>query len=484
MLLNIQKPSTFNLVEEPWIPVLWLDGRFERVGIRTALTQAGRIRQIAASNPMDNLAVLRFLVALLYWCRGNPSEQDGQNEAHASLQPATDWISKLDQERCSFDLVGDNRRFYQTSMAKRSRPATDLLQEIPTGNNFSHFRHSVDGKDGLCLACCAMGLLRLPLFSVSGLRDLKAGINGTPPIYVVPVGPSLQQTLCLNWQPVMNHGTAAWEPASSSSGTTRVSILEGLTSLSRHVWLHQPTSPCGCCAGCGREQMSLIRTCEFQSAGVTRNENWHDPHVVYVERVSKDGKKNRKALTAEDLSKKTFRMDRPWARLLTGLLPSGLTGDQFGSVRLHMIGFATDQAKNIDVWERRCDVPSMRMSDCEAGVISDTIGAWNLLWARLAKRIDSRKSRKAGTRGVAAFAAVRPHVEHTVSLRIAGLLVDPERWSQQATDDSRSMILTASRSVLPDFTSQAVQRRREIVTDLAGSLTKPAMKARNAESGR
>jgi hypothetical protein len=48
---------TFNLVDAKWIPVLRTDGRLGRVGIRTALVDARSIRQIAASNPMDNRAV-------------------------------------------------------------------------------------------------------------------------------------------------------------------------------------------------------------------------------------------------------------------------------------------------------------------------------------------------------------------------------------------------------------------------------------------
>jgi len=58
----------YNLLDEAWIPVLYANGRFQRVGIRQALTEAGRIRQIAASNSMDNVALLRFLLAALVWC--------------------------------------------------------------------------------------------------------------------------------------------------------------------------------------------------------------------------------------------------------------------------------------------------------------------------------------------------------------------------------------------------------------------------------
>lgn len=60
---------TYNLLEERWIPVLWTDGKACRVGIVEALTQAGRIRTIAASNPMDRMAVLRFLLRVLQSCK-------------------------------------------------------------------------------------------------------------------------------------------------------------------------------------------------------------------------------------------------------------------------------------------------------------------------------------------------------------------------------------------------------------------------------
>jgi hypothetical protein len=38
-----------HLLEENWIPVFWNNGNGGRVGIRAALAEAGRIRQVAAS---------------------------------------------------------------------------------------------------------------------------------------------------------------------------------------------------------------------------------------------------------------------------------------------------------------------------------------------------------------------------------------------------------------------------------------------------
>jgi hypothetical protein len=45
--------GAYNLLEEKWIPVLYNDGKTDRVGICQALIDARTIRQIAASNAMD-----------------------------------------------------------------------------------------------------------------------------------------------------------------------------------------------------------------------------------------------------------------------------------------------------------------------------------------------------------------------------------------------------------------------------------------------
>ena len=49
---------TYNLLDEEWIPVLYRNGDWKRVGIRKALGDAGQIQQIAASNPKDRVTQL------------------------------------------------------------------------------------------------------------------------------------------------------------------------------------------------------------------------------------------------------------------------------------------------------------------------------------------------------------------------------------------------------------------------------------------
>jgi CRISPR type I-E-associated protein CasA/Cse1 len=435
----------YSLLVEPWIPVLWSDGKCGRVGINDALVRASCIRQIAASNPMDRVAIVRFLLALLYWCKGNPPDKG--SAITGSAFPA-EWFSKLDDNKDCFNLLGEGRRFYQDRDAQRSRAATDLIQEIPTGNNFWHFRHSIDQEDGLCPACCAMGLLRLPLFSVSGLPDLKSGINGTPPLYVVPCGRSLLETLQANWATYTDLGEPTWvRPDIRITPGQDVPLLTGLTLLSRRVWLHDLEQP-GSCVGCGAET-ALIRKCMFQSAGAQKNDRWNDPHVVYSEEMP------RKASKAADLTAAgKFRMDRPWPYLLAGIAKTGKFAPWDKPTSLMVVGFATDQAKNIDVWERNLAVPS---TESTQGTAASLMQQWHREGGWLEKRIARSK-----IAGAAAIAAVRPHVEGRVSARAGELMAGTDEAWDRAAAEYRPMMEAIARSLSPGFTTAAVQRRREI----------------------
>ncbi len=471
-----------NAVDEAWIPCLGNDGKLRRVGIKEALTQAARIRQIAASNPMDRVAIFRFLLALLYWCKGNPPS--GTDFPSSDSFPA-DWFAKLEWHKECFNLLGEGQRFYQDREAQRPRPITDLIQEIPTGNNFWHFRHATDNVDGLCLACCAMGLLRLPLFSVSGLPDLRSGINGTPPVYVIRWGKSLFETLLLNWDQSSSLGTSAWvQPNLNLTPGQEVPLLTGLTLLSRRVWLHNPDGPPGSCIMCGTSETVLLRTCEFQTAGKQENEQWNDPHVIYSDKTP------RKALKAADLTAAgKFRMDRPWPDLLARMLETGkfVSGDK--PTPLLIVGFATDQAKNIDVWERMIILQSVTSSPPAS---APSIRQWERegtqLGAKLARKLQPPSEKQFSRKHPeiqSSIAAIRPHVEGKVSEEVGDLLTGDEAAWERAAHEYRLMMQRVAASLSPGFTTAAVQRRKQIseaLPDMARN-TEPAKKLATRKRG-
>ena len=55
----------FNLIDEPWIPVLMVDGQIQQVGIRKFFEQANKIADIAAELSTMRFAIFRIMLAIL-----------------------------------------------------------------------------------------------------------------------------------------------------------------------------------------------------------------------------------------------------------------------------------------------------------------------------------------------------------------------------------------------------------------------------------
>ncbi len=201
----------YNLLRKEWIPMLYRDGQFRRIGICQALTDAGKIRQIAASNPMDRVALLRFLLAVLQWCKPSLTDEDRKRLEIAKGIP-DDWLKdKLGtEEQCNaaFDFLRDRNPFYQDDPSEDVKPVavTNLLHELPSGSKIAHFRHTRDYREGICLPCCALAIVRWPAVASAGTagagQSMTASINGNTPAYSVPLGGNLLATLPLGWPSV------------------------------------------------------------------------------------------------------------------------------------------------------------------------------------------------------------------------------------------------------------------------------------------
>lgn len=475
---------TYNLLEERWIPVLWTDGKPGRVGIKYALTQAGTIRQIAASNPMDRVAILRFLLAVLYWCRGNPpTDPDATSR---DLFPS-DWFKKLDDNKDCFNLFGEERRFYQyreSSSAKDKKlSANYLVQEVPTGTNIAHFRHARDKVNGLCPACCAMGLLRLPVFATSAGRGKPPGINQKPPIYVIPVGASLAATLRLSWRQASNLGTPTWKkPDLQLPKTGDVPLLTGLTWLPRRVWLDNPgeTAPC---IACGSRE-NLILQMVFAPIGSQKTDedgssrNWRDPHVIYVQK----NKGEIRALYAGNVLAASGAATGQWANIMAGILREQKAND---NVSVWVVGFATvKNDKCLEAMEYGIFFPNAS-DDQKIQESIAKIEMWQKEVSSLTKRIRPEASSRKHGEIAALFSSVGPHVEAMVSAKAGELLAGGDGAWEQAAREYRPMMEMIAQSLSPGFTTAAVRRRRHIsrVAPDVRSSTEATQKPGRKEGG-
>jgi len=477
--------NSYNLLSQNWIPVLYHNGLFNRVGILTALEDAHRIRQIAASNPMDRVAITRFLLALLYWCKGNPPSE---HEATTGGPFPAEWFSKLEENRERFDLFGETRRFYQYKKAvgeDKRLTANYLVHEVPTGTNAWHFRHSTDEVNGLCPGCCAIGLLRLPAFATSGGRGKPPGINSKPPFYAIPLGRSLAATLRLSWRPAAELGTPAWEkPDVQLPRSGQVPLLTGLTWLPRRVWLEQPEEPKDYCISCGRKE-SLIRRTVFAPIGSTKTEEgepvraWCDPHVIY----GTSSKGEISSLHARDALGAADAAAGQWAGILAGLLRKGQSAN---ASAWWIVGFSTVQNdKYLEAVECLilCDIehaPQEQREQC-----LKNLEQWRKGKADLVKKLrpeNEKSGRREHPEITSMLASIGPHVENQVSELTGSLIADGEPAWQEAAKTFRPMMRVAAQSLSPGFTSQAARKRNRIASAIP-EITPKAKKARRGKGG-
>ena len=461
----------YNLLHEPWIPVLHRTGEWTRVGIRKAFEDAGRIRQIAASNPMDRVAILRFLLALLYWCKGNPPD-----DASANLGDAfpSDWFSKLGANKDCFNLLGEGKRFYQCAASgdvksPEKLSANYLVQEIPTGRNAWHFRHSTDKVDGLCPVCCAMGLLRLPLFATSAGRGKPPGINAKPPVYVIPTRVSLAETLRLSWRQVSNLGTPAWEEKDLQLPKTgEVPLLAGLTWLPRRVWLGNPEGPEANCISCGRRER-LIRLCVFAGIGSTKTDEdgpvriWRDPHVIY-EQSSKGDVTSRHASDALGAADAAAGQ---WSKIMAGILGGRKANERSTA---WVVGFSTVRNdKYLEAME--CLMP-FPYSPHQVQAAIDKIARWQKEGSSLARKVRPPNEKAPSRKHIEippTLDAIRAHVESRVAAKAGELIGGADEAWQEAAEEYRPMMNVIAESLSPGYTTEAVQRRKQIA-DVAPNM--------------
>lgn len=462
-------PNSFNLVTDPWIPILKHDGEFKRVGILEALTTAHDIRQIAASNPMDRVAVIRFLLAVLYWSTGGPPEGwDGGTFSST-------WFDKLEENRSHFNLVGEGDRFFQYRKdGDKFLSVNYLFHEIPTGTNTWHFSHATEFVDGLCPACCALGLIRLPAFCTSGGAGKSPGINAKPPIYVIPLADNLVKTLILSWVPRKNLGIPAWiKPDLKLPASGEIPLLQGLTWLPRRVWLDDSGVSSGVCFRCGKKG-PVINKSVFAGAGSSKSgegqvREWRDPHVICVMGKKLD---DITSLHSRDPLGSPDSCSSQWAEVTQEIIKAHPKHRLFSAV-----GFSTIKSdKYIDVTETIIHVPD------DVGCIERKLPLWRdqayLLEKTAINRI--RKTEAKPNRDHSelkpTLASIRPEVEH----RTRRLLPHDELSWMEASENYSPMMKLVADSLSPGFTSRALAKRQIIRSTLPDLRDKPEAESKPA----
>jgi len=153
---------TFNLIDDPWIPVRWREtvGKPPLVGLHQAFTEADRIIDLSAT-PHGRIALIRLLVCIAQAAKGAPSNRDAWPGFGDDLVPTvTDYLDRPDVAS-RFELFGDDPRFLQTSVQPKGDPVpvSKLFPHLATGNNPTVFDHGGGSERAEPPAALALALL-------------------------------------------------------------------------------------------------------------------------------------------------------------------------------------------------------------------------------------------------------------------------------------------------------------------------------------
>ncbi len=208
---------SFDLTQEPWLPVLRDDGTEVELSLLDVFVQAGQVQRLVGDVPTQEFALLRLLLAVLHEVVEGPVDIDAWQElwdGGLPLDGPEGIASYLDRHRDRFDLLHPEAPFFQTPglrTAKEEIASLDrLVADVPNGTQF--FTMRARGVERLSFAEAARWLVHAHAFDTSGI---KTGTVGDPRVKggrVYPLGvgwsgnlggvfvegDSLRETLLLN----------------------------------------------------------------------------------------------------------------------------------------------------------------------------------------------------------------------------------------------------------------------------------------------
>lgn len=290
--------ASFNVLTEPWIPVLDKEGNVKELGILEVLEKAPDLAEITEPSPLMRYGIYRLIIAFLTDALRPEIEQDLadlMNTGCFPMERIREYIRDCEKKGPCFNLFDKDRPFLQSAYnpeldESRRTSVTKLLHELPSGNNAIHFQHTLQDDHTFSPAVCARALCAVNLFCTSGLQG-PSGINGAPPWYLIILGKNLFSTLVYSlWVPYdlkssLDKPAIAWSNGISvepNQVVSTTSYLYGLTWQARRVCLI-PDSTGGHCTYTGKKVDTLVSEVYFQAGWKFEGyDKWQDPHVTYI----------------------------------------------------------------------------------------------------------------------------------------------------------------------------------------------------------
>ncbi len=206
--------SEYNLLDEPWIRVMGLDGSYSKVGLKEAIVNAHQFRIISGESSGQDLAVMRLILAVIYAVYAGDEVYRKMEESETVDLWKTLWAegrfdknkveSYLEKYRERFYLFGDVP-FYQCSEIKGSGFSVyKLVGDISESNNKVRLFKSA-GFDSIEYDEAARWLIHLNCFDDLSAKPKTKGAPSPGVGWLGKIGAvyaqgrSLFETLMLNF---------------------------------------------------------------------------------------------------------------------------------------------------------------------------------------------------------------------------------------------------------------------------------------------
>lgn len=176
----------FNLVDEPWIKVITLEGNNAELSLRELFHKAHTLRALANDTATQDFAILRVLLAILQRSIVDRlDDYEYPSEAWGDLwdvkcMPTDEIDDYLDKWHDRFDLFDPEKPFMQVADMQATNGSVSevkkLIADIPDGLPLFSQR-SVEDLDSIGYAEAARWLIHVHAFDTSGI---KTGVVGDP----------------------------------------------------------------------------------------------------------------------------------------------------------------------------------------------------------------------------------------------------------------------------------------------------------------
>ena len=226
---------SFNLVDEGWLPCTHAENsELQMLGLRDVLLNAHTLSEIQSESPLETVAIVRLLLAVLY-AAINPQNELDWKSLWREEKFAPDKINAyLDKWHDRFDLFSLAHPFLQVANMTMAQagPLAQLATEAATGNNATLFDHiSDDAPPAFSPAAAARRLLAAQAFALGFGKAAEAVVGDKP----FP-RPYLADAICLR-------GITLWLSGENLFQTLLLNLVPGEESRRDDVPLWERDDP-------------------------------------------------------------------------------------------------------------------------------------------------------------------------------------------------------------------------------------------------